>query len=77
MSSEIDSLDIVIIGGGVAGLTTAALLARAGKAGIALVFILLATRLPKIGNNIKTSRLIAFLFPFQPLEREKIFYPYY
>jgi flavin-dependent dehydrogenase len=32
MSSEIDSLDVVIIGGGVAGLSTAALLARSGKA---------------------------------------------
>ena len=32
MSNKVDSLDVVIIGGGVAGLTIAALLARSGKA---------------------------------------------
>lgn len=31
MSKEIDSLDVVIIGGGLAGLTTATLLASSGK----------------------------------------------
>jgi phytoene dehydrogenase-like protein len=31
MSNEVDSLDVIIIGGGLARLTTAALLARAGK----------------------------------------------
>jgi phytoene dehydrogenase-like protein len=31
MSNEVDSLDVVIIGGGLAALTTAALLARSGK----------------------------------------------
>jgi ribulose 1,5-bisphosphate synthetase/thiazole synthase len=32
MSNEVDSLDVIIIGGGLAGLTTAALLAHSGKA---------------------------------------------
>ena len=31
MSNKVDSLDVVIIGGGVAGLTAAALLGRSGK----------------------------------------------
>jgi phytoene dehydrogenase-like protein len=32
MSNGFDNLDVIIIGGALAGLTTAALLARAGKA---------------------------------------------
>ena len=32
MSNGFDNLDVIIIGGGLAGLTTAALLARSGKA---------------------------------------------
>jgi len=32
MSNDVDSLDVIVIGGGLAGLTTAALLARSGKA---------------------------------------------
>jgi 2-polyprenyl-6-methoxyphenol hydroxylase-like FAD-dependent oxidoreductase len=32
MVNEVDNLDVVIIGGGVAGLATAALLARSGRA---------------------------------------------
>jgi phytoene dehydrogenase-like protein len=31
MSNEFDNSDVIIIGGGLAGLTTAALLARSGK----------------------------------------------
>ncbi|MFL6475055.1 MAG: FAD-dependent oxidoreductase [Nitrososphaera sp.] len=57
MASEVDSSNIVIIGGGLAGLSTAALLARSGRA-----VTLFEQSSNEIGGRARTSEFDGFYF---------------
>lgn len=61
MSNQVNSLDVIIIGGGLADLTTAALLARAGKA-----VMLFEHSSKEIGGRARTADIDGFYFSQGP-----------
>ena len=62
MSNEVASSDVIIIGAGIAGLTTATLLARSGKA-----VTLFEQSSKEIGGRARTTVIDGFHFNQGPL----------